>query len=487
MAGGKSWSGLRTNTSQPPMSGHDRLAWLLAAVLVAGAVVLLATPYYAYALLAPLGVAGLLVLGRWPALGFSAILFLVPFQEYRGFSDALESFTLSKVLGILVAVLVLLRWVQSKQMPGALRSPLWPWVAGLFLAAVLALVFSPFPETAADGVRKLFTAVVFLALSLALVDEKAYRVVVPAVLITAISVGSVLAVYGYLTGSPMFAHPEAGITRATGGAGNPNHFCAMVIFTLPLITYWLSGAAGAQRLLAAVLLMLNVTAVIVTFSRAGALVLAFTGVLLIVAYARRVRPRQFGLVVSGAAMAVVVAGLSIPQSYWERQATVTDRTDPAIGRRASYLVVAREAVQQRPVLGWGADTFRDLYAKSGYAARYALDKEDYQRHAHNSYIEVLIGTGVVGVFFFGAVIVTSLRNFHLARQRFLAAGRQRLAELTAAYRISFASLLLYFLFLSDVHHKYFWLMAGVSQVALLLAQRATEPTGTATQGRPATG
>jgi O-antigen ligase len=405
-----------------------------------------------------------------PQWGFFTILFLIPLESFRTLSEGFESLTVSKLLGLAVAGVYLLQWVLGKRLPAQMHSRLWGWILAWYAAALAATLFSPFPMGALGGLRTLGIAVVFLALALAAHDLNHYRLTTPWILVVSVSLSAGVAVVTALQGGAHLVSSPDEVLRTAGAAANPNHLAAMLVFALPLIAHLFAGTRGGLRLLALGMGLLCVSALILSYSRSGLVVLLFTLALVGWHYAKRLRPRHFGLVLGLAVAALMVAGTLIPGIYWSRQATVTDVTDPAIGRRASYVLVALEAVRERPLLGTGPGTFRDHFAATRYAAKYAADSGDYRRYAHNTYLEVAVGTGLVGLLCFLGIILIAMRSFVRAARDFRDAGARDLAEVTWAYLTAMSSLLVYFLFLSDVTHKLFWLLVGLSQIASLLAR-----------------
>jgi O-antigen ligase len=71
--------------------------------------------------------------------------------------------------------------------------------------------------------------------------------------------------------------------------------------------------------------------------------------------------------------------------------------DGSLQRRASYIRVAWESVKRDPFLGSGPGTFAYRYAESKYAPAFAENAMDYNRAAHNTYLEILVGQGVLGL------------------------------------------------------------------------------------------
>jgi putative inorganic carbon (hco3(-)) transporter len=182
--------------------------------------------------------------------------------------------------------------------------------------------------------------------------------------------------------------------------------------------------------------------------------------------------RHLGLVAATAGAAVLAVVLLTPQSWWERQLSVSASTDDSVSRRGAYLPVAFDAFLDHPVLGTGTQTFKEIWAETSISRKYAPSPDgSYRRVAHNSYAEVLTGTGATGFLLYVAIIVAAFRAFSASSRRFLASGRPEEAAMARTYRTSFLVVLTFFLTLTLNNHKYFWLCLGLSQVAWRLSAK----------------
>ncbi|GAB0148179.1 MULTISPECIES: O-antigen ligase family protein [Marichromatium] len=439
------------------------------------------TPWPALALLPGVALGALVLLGRAPSWGLYAIVFLIPFGNFRQLGGPLADVKIHWVLALVLLVVLALRLLREQQAVGLLRSNLWPWW-GLFLAVSLfSTLWSAYPLEAGQQVVLTLVAMAFFALVLVFLDAHALVRQLPVVIVASVSLGSMFALIGYLFGVSWFAI-EVGddFTRSTGVTSDPNNLAMLIIFVLPFVVFWLAhGRRPLVRLAALVLLAINLGAMVVSFSRSGGLVTALLLATLLVVNARGLRPRHLGLLFAGGAMALLVALLLVPQGYWERQATLTaSDTDRSINRRASYLVVAGDAFEQRPLIGHGPGTFRELYAKTDWAQRFDREGATNRRFAHNTYLEVVVGTGVLGLICFLGLLAVAARNLWLARRLLLARGDPYHAAQVLHYLLAFLFLLLYMAMFSDVFQKYMLLSLGVSQLWLRFALSvADEGTG----------
>jgi hypothetical protein len=462
-----------------PSVRASQLSGGLASLLVIAVTIgLLATPYYAYAVLPGLLLMSLLLLGRYPQSAFYLILVLVPFSAYSG----LEFLSLSQVFGALALLVFLARSLLTKGEPYDLRANFWAWLFFFLMISVVSALLSGYRETSVLYLRYLVIAYIFTALTLVFVSERGYQETVPRLIVATVAISSLLSICGYLFDIPLFlmSGDAYDIKRGMGTADDPNDFSVMIIFSLPLLIHWVvQGRQTLGRVLAVALVVLNVTAVLLTFSRGGGVILGITLVLLALQNVGRFRARYTGFVIGAMAVALVAALVLVPGAYWERLGSLTRQDDDrSLGGRVSALNVGWEAFKENPVLGSGPGTLREKYAVSLFGLEYAKSEGVTRRAAHNAYMEYLVGQGLVGFVLFAVVVLLTLRNFTLAGRTFRTAGRLRLASITSAYRLSFVSLLFAFFLLSCNYHKYFWLSLALSQLALRFAARPAAALGT---------
>jgi len=135
--------------------------------------------------------------------------------------------------------------------------------------------------------------------------------------------------------------------------------------------------------------------------------------------------------------------------------------------------VAKNAFLNDPILGAGPGAFPRLYAKSNYAHAMAENREDYYRSAHNTYVEILAGTGLAGLIVFGIILALALRSlFRRPLDDSPASIDVALARRTVGY--SLLAFLASLVFLSQPYHKYIWLFVGLAIIAERL-NRDREP------------
>lgn len=443
-------------------------------VILAATLWLLAGQYYLYAAAPVLLAIFLFLFSRYPVAGYALIVFMVPFDSIRGASEGMKFLSISKFVGIWLLIVILIQFVIVRSGKIDVTSKLWPYFGVFFVISLLSALMSDFKITAMDNLRQLITAFSFYFLTLAIVTPNALSSWLPRLLIASITLNSLLSVVGFVFKIPFLYMDIKTMARATGFTNDPNFFSSMVLFGLPLIVAWgINAPTKKERFLMLLLFFLNIFAVVLSYSRAAFVVFLVMAVLLIIQYAKKMNARAIGFAVAVFVLAGIVFVAVLPGKYLEHQKTVVSTQDPSIGRRVSYLYVAWDILLKHPLLGVGPGAFRDVFAESEYALEFAQGREDekvMRRFAHNSYLEILSGTGPLGFAVFLAIVFKASKNFGIAAVQLKRLNLGKLAELVIAYRISHATIMIYFLFVSNVYHKYLWIPLALSEVALRLAR-----------------
>jgi O-antigen ligase len=313
----------------------------------------------------------------------------------------------------------------------------------------------------------------FFALNLMFLSPKGFSQTLPRILILSVSISASLGIVGSIFKMPFFVEGlGAPLTRSVGASTDPNNFSLMIIFILPLLAHWFFMARRmVDKVLVSLLFCMNILGIVFTYSRGGALVLSLTLFLLFIEHMRRFRPKYLGFVAVFATVALLLTVILVPSSYWERQKSVTRTAeDSALARRISYFHVGWEAFKENPLLGSGPGTFKLRYAQSDAALQFERDEEKLKRYAHNTYMEYLVGTGMLGFIVFLIILRLAWKNFSLAKKRYQLQDKGELSSLVSAFRISFFSLLTYLFIFSGVYHKYLLVALAISQTAFNLSQ-----------------
>lgn len=448
---------------------------VLLAVFAGGSTLfLLASEHYRFALLPGLAILLLLTFTHWNRWAYYVFVFLIPFEFLSRLSESNKAFSFAKIIGAWLTLVVLFSLLLERARLETLRARLW-FPIGLFcFVNVLSALFSPYPMTAADNLRRLAVAVTVFALTLFFVDRRGGRRILPEVLIWSTIINYVFFLLVYLFdlpltigGEPLFAsrtiEPSYNIQGATS---------SFFVFLLPLLVHrvFFSTAAVTKYVYAA-LTLTAVSGMVFFGSRAVAITFIVVTIMLFRQYLRYIKPRMVGFFLAFLGAAAALTLTFVPTHYWTRMGAVVEtQTDPSISRRVTYLEVSWEAFKERPFLGAGPGAFADIYSQTLQAVRFAETAEDLHRKAHNTYLEVLAGTGIVGLVAFLGVIAVSFGNFRRAVLVLRERGRHEDEFLVGAYQTMFVAHIVFILFASAAYEKLVWVLLAMSHVSVVYAE-----------------
>ena len=446
-------------------------AGFIAGLLFIGSAVMLATPYAAFAPGLVLALAGFAVLWGRPVLGVIGLAALVSLEGAFPGQPLLSG---AKLIGgaslAIVAVQLVLRKIPADRLGGNIWRPLLLFLAVYVTSFAASIDF----DASSIHARQLIVGMVLLVVTLATRDRLDFSLLAKAIVIpTTATCALTLAV---------FARNVDG--RAVGLMSDPNYFALLLAFALPLAfmlaiderrlvprAFWL-GSIGLMA--AGTVASDSRSGFLVMMVAVGALAWIYRG------FIGRLRARDFGWLALAVAIILPLAAALVPASYVERIQSIAlmesgvRNKDTSLGRRMSYVLVGVEAIKSDPVIGSGPGTYAGHYGRSSYATAFSFDPDepDLFRRAHNTYLELLVDTGVLGGLCFVALVLCGLRNFwragRIARER----GDDRLMRWAVHFGASYLSLCAFLVFLSAPNHKYLWMSLALSVILLERARRA---------------
>lgn len=176
---------------------------------------------------------------------------------------------------------------------------------------------------------------------------------------------------------------------------DPNRLAMSLVAVLPFALHGLLGSRRRPllRLLFGGIVVSQVAAIVLTYSRSGAVAALVAGLLFLL------RGRE--VAVKGAVLAAVMAiGLAAlaPQAFWARSRSIAAYEEDAsvVGRTHAWMVLGR-IVEERPLGGVGAAAF--IHAWGRYAP---LEAGGKRYVAHNVLLEVIGELGVPAFLAFAA-------------------------------------------------------------------------------------
>lgn len=190
---------------------------------------------------------------------------------------------------------------------------------------------------------------------------------------------------GYTGGVKQFWCGFKGGTRARGFFYTPMTYAAVVLYGLLVAVWW--GMREKRKAVAA-LVVLFAVGLAVTSSRN-----AWVGLLAGLPFLAGTRKQALVMGAAVLAMVIVVAAVSpAVRSRLSSFETVSDDPRTSTGARMFLWKDAVAQFTERPVTGWGPGTFHQ-----NVIARHPEVKLLSTKHAHNSYLQALAETGVLGL------------------------------------------------------------------------------------------
>jgi O-antigen ligase len=242
-----------------------------------------------------------------------------------------------------------------------------------------------------------------------------------------------------------------------GLTGNPNDLALMLNVLLPFgVALLLSRRSAFARILLLAIVLLEATAVIATFSRAGFLSLATSAALYLWHLVRRGRT---GWVLT-ALLACVGGAILLPGSYLTRLATITNiEADPtgSAQERLGDTMAAVRFVAANPLIGAGIGM--DIGALN--EVRGVTTKQ-----VHNAYLEYAVDLGLPGLVLFTLLFVSCVRRLQAIR-RAPAEGPAggELSCLAEGVEIALLSFAVEAFFAPVAYQFYFYYLGGVALAA----------------------
>jgi hypothetical protein len=348
-------------------------------------------------------------------------------------------------------------------------------VLGLFLAWVtLSIVWAQDADAAAASFWNWYVAAaIFFVVATSLGDRR-YVVAACAAFVAGALISAAVGLDPGAIDRGELAEDEA--SRLGGSLGDPNFLAAGLVPAMALATGLTSVWRGARMRWAlvgcVVLLGIGLAA---TGSRGGLIAagIAVATALLLV----RGHRLQLGAL---ALVATVLAGVWLAAnspSTWDRI-----RSFDTGNGRVDLWTIGWQMTEDHPISGVGEDNFR---AESASYVRQPVDVDDPEliverpHEVHNTYLQQLAETGVIGLALLAFVLLAALRATWEAARRFDLAGDSQMAGLARAALVAQLGGLSAWLFLSNGYDKRMWILLAFGPALLAVASRERpEPSGT---------
>ena len=336
---------------------------------------------------------------------------------------------------------------------------------GLLLALLvwlsLSLVWADDLGFAAEDLWRWYVLLmIFVVIITTITSERALRWI-----LFAFIAGAVLSVViGVADGS--FTGAEDGGARLEGGAGDPNYLAANIVACSIVAVSMLALPIGlAARWAIAAALLVLVAGLVLSGSRGGFLAAGGGIITAFIVFKYR---RAYVLAATAVILGIgALAFLNVPDA-WDR---VTDFNDD--NGRSSLWTVATRMAEDNPVGGVGLNNFvvhsADYVREPGSLEHLKLVVE--RPHVpHNTYLQILAETGIVGLSLFVLFCAGCVRAALLAAREFEARGEWGLGTLSRGVIVATVSVLAASMFLSAATDKRLWVLLALGPVLLGLAR-----------------
>jgi O-antigen ligase len=252
-----------------------------------------------------------------------------------------------------------------------------------------------------------------------------------------------------------------GASRFGGDLGNPNNLAGVALPALALACFLLASAARRrERLMFATAAAFLFVVILLTQSRGGLVGLAAMAVAALL-YSSRARAAALAVVLAVAVSAVAYYGGGASSSARARLTSYSGSTSTG---RSDLWHIGLLMAANHPFQGVGVDNFQvvapSYLTRDVDVTRSDLFLRSVATEVHNTYLDVLVGLGLVGLVLFLGVVTGALAVAHDAARR-LARSRDRDSELLArGLVIGTVGMLTAYFFFSAQFEKQLWLILG---------------------------
>jgi O-antigen ligase len=275
-----------------------------------------------------------------------------------------------------------------------------------------------------------------------------------------------------ISGAAGAANATEQLNRIAGTVGDPNVLASVLLVgaILAIALAVTQHRSPVMRITLAGCGFLCLAVLVLTFSRGG--LIALGAALLAAPFVAR---RKAAIIASGLLVSVCIVayiGALAPADARERIVA----NDGGSGRTDIWKIGWR-MVEAKPIVGIGVGNFQSSsihYQIRPGTATVRTDLADNPSVAHNSYLELLAETGIIGLSLFLGIVIASLSAAMRATRRFLADGRFDLAVISAAVFASLVSILASDFFISEQFSKQLWLVFALCPALLALANQGRD-------------
>jgi len=403
-------------------------------------------------------------------LGVSAVLLTLPIEDLI---PGIGSATGTRLLGMVVFAFWLVRKVLRRESWGEiLKTPL---ILGSLVFLGWATISMIWTYDRSATVLGLITQVQLVFLTIIIIDTiKTWDHVVWAARLLVL--GGMIAAL-----ATMYQYFIQGVPRAGDGvSGGINFTASSLVSIMPFAFYLIrSNHKGFWTIASLLYIPLGIVGVIVTFSRASFLLLAF--VLALQAWLLFRSRSTRGIMIVLLVIMTVAAVVAVPlERIGERMEVITQLIesllDPSSSDRYAddariyHWKVGYAMFKDSPLLGIGFNSFGQQFLTEQFEVRGMPDIFGSPRSPHSSYIGIVTELGLVGIGIFLLILIITARNLSAASRQLSEDNDHDRYHLVRAVYYVLVLQMLYGWVLNTHLNKNFWMILGLSVTLLWLSR-----------------
>ncbi len=393
-----------------------------------------------------------------PEIGLLAVAFAIPLEAFNLVGDT-PLLSAMKALGVVALGAYFINYFVVSPHE-KLADPIQNiYIVMLLLAMVASDLVAVDPSYAIDKTFKLvrMVSLYFLVINLVRTLPSLNRI-----LWVMIAAGVLSAGYGYY--QYFFTPDMLEDLRIIGTMDDPTGFAYAIVILLPLVWYMFRHASNRWlRIGLGLVELMFLYAIVLSGTRSG-MIAALAVMMLVV-----LREKRPFLNISLIALVLVLGYFFAPEPVKSRLGLngQTDRVaqsaQASTDRRFTYYTFGTQLFLERPFLGRGMGGFTETYSHSDY--QFYLNDDDMNRVAHNMYLEVATGAGLVGLLPFLLLMFSPLVSLERAVRTHPPGP---LSDIAKMLQISLVAFLLIGFFSSSQYDKSLWLLVGLTTATPLI-------------------
>jgi O-antigen ligase len=401
---------------------------------------------------------------------FYMLIISLPLVDHPQFGYAVFGITVEKFLGVGCFLFALSYLSRRRSFPQILATGQARAFVMFAVMAVTGYVFTATPFDWHEMVGTIFVELVFFIATSILIDSRKRLETSVLVLIASIGLASLYLIKEWAGAVPVYGFGY----RPGSVAGDPNVFSASAVTVLPIMVAFALGQNGWKRAFSVGCLLLTLIAFLLAESRGGFIAL----VVLVVLQLRDARHRGKLIVV---ALVILALFLVSPVSPIDRLLHPTYSDTESSDARLQLWSIAFRIIADHPIVGVG------LWQFAPYLIKYLPPGVDLGFHVpHNTYLEVAVELGIVGLALFLAMFFFTFLNLYRIRKAAKRLGDAFMYSLSTAIGNGLVGFMIAAFFLSAMHAKVFWFSIFLSTCLPAFLAKASLKTPKVRENAPLT-